>query len=213
MLALLNLDLYIAFIPVMIALLIIPGPTLALITLNTAQKGRRAGLNTVMGVAAGKTLLALLVIGLLTTVLALVEAYGDWMRWFGAAFLMIIAVRAWRTSDQTIERSETARSRHSGTFLQGFFVAATSPMTLLFLATQFPAFIDPELTAGPQLALLGITYLASALVIELTCVGLIVMSATSNRREASIVFSSRGSAVCLFGIAAFISPLSASIGV
>jgi len=211
-LALLNWELYVAFVPVLLALLVVPGPTLALVALNTAHKGRRSGLHTVMGITVGKLLMTLIVIGLLSTVLSLVESYGYWVRWFGAAIIFVAAIRAWHSTGNALTDGKPENTSHIGSFIQGFMVALTSPTTFLFLAIQMPIFIDVDLAARPQLFFLSITYLIAALLFELTCVSLISLSARQPMREPALLPSAKLSAVCLFGVAAMMSPLSIGLG-
>jgi threonine/homoserine/homoserine lactone efflux protein len=55
----------------------------------------------------------------------------------------------------------------SGTlFWQGVLVSATNPKTLFFYAAFFPQFLDPASAPGPQLALLGATFLVVATVLD-----------------------------------------------
>ena len=196
----------------MLAVLMVPGPTLALIARNTAQRGKRSGLKTALGVATGKSCLALLILILLSTVLAFVEAYGHWLRWMGAGYIVLAAVRAWR-SNGISDRSERPCEGDNGVFLQGFVIAISSPITILFLSTQIPSFVDTALAVPPQLAILALSYLFCALAFEVVCV--FAVTASSRRRLAgpSFVLSPKGSAVCLFGIATVVSPLGVGIGI
>ena len=51
-------------------------------------------------------------------------------------------------------------------FWQGVLVSATNPKTLFFYAAFFPQFIDPASPPGPQLALLGVSFLVVATVLD-----------------------------------------------
>ncbi|MEM7444736.1 MAG: LysE family translocator [Pseudomonadota bacterium] len=204
-------DLYLAFVPVTLAILLIPGPTLALIAVNTATRGRRSGLQTVCGVAAGKALIVLCLIGLLTSTLAFVETYGTSIRWVGALYILAAAVRAWRSTGQALEETKHREGRKAGAFMQGFVAASTSPITLLFLATQMPSFVDSGLPAAPQLAILGGSYMVAALAVELTVVSFVVASSKWKGVSRAGQLGAKGSAVCLFGVAALVSPLSAGV--
>ncbi|MEO1224409.1 MAG: LysE family transporter [Pseudomonadota bacterium] len=206
----LNWELYAAFLPVMLAILMVPGPTLALIALTTAQRGHRAGLSTVFGVASGKACLAITVAALLSSAMMLVETHGEWLRWFGALFLLCAALRAWRSAVSGAQGDAGAASASYGAFGQGFVVAASSPITLLFLATQLPIFIDPALSAAPQMAVLAASYLVCALSVELTCVAAVAFS--SRRRRPALLSSPKGGAFCLVCVAALVSPIGAGLG-
>lgn len=206
----LNWELYGAFLLVMLAILMVPGPTLAVIALNTAQRGHRAGLSTVFGVALGKACLAITVAALLSSTIMLVEAQVEWLRWFGAIILLGVALRAWRSAVSGSHGDVDAASASRGAFGQGFVVAASSPITLLFLATQLPVFIDPLLSTVPQMAILTASYLVCALSVELACVAVVAFSA--QRRRPALLTSPKGGAFCLVGVAALVSPIGAGLG-
>lgn len=206
----LNWELYGAFLLVMLAILMVPGPTLAVIALNTAQRGHRAGLSTVFGVASGKACLAITVAALLSSTMILIETHGEWLRWIGAVVLLCVALRAWRSTASGSPEDSGDASVPRGAFGQGFVVAASSPITLLFLATQLPIFIDPVLSAVPQMAVLTGSYLLCALCVELACVAAVAFS--SRWRQPALLTSPKGGAFCLVGVAALVSPIGAGLG-
>jgi threonine/homoserine/homoserine lactone efflux protein len=44
-------------------------------------------------------------------------------------------------------------------FRDGFLVAVANPEVILFLAAFLPPFVDPSRPAGPQLSILGVTFI------------------------------------------------------
>jgi threonine/homoserine/homoserine lactone efflux protein len=45
-------------------------------------------------------------------------------------------------------------------------MAITNPKTLLFYVAFFPQFLDPAAAAGPQLAIMGVTFVAIAVTLD-----------------------------------------------
>jgi homoserine/homoserine lactone efflux protein len=72
------------------------------------------------------------------------------LRWAGAAYLIWLGVRAWRSAGQA-EPPAPAAGVH---FRRGFLVALTNPKTLAFFTAFLPQFVDPALPAARQLAVM-----------------------------------------------------------
>jgi threonine/homoserine/homoserine lactone efflux protein len=94
---------------------------------------------------------------------ALAEAFGT-LRWLGVAYLVWLGIRAWR--EPASDLSETRAAPPSKTFGRGFFVSLTNPKTLAFYAAFLPQFLDPAKPLGPQMAILSVTFVAVALIID-----------------------------------------------
>ena len=74
------------------------------------------------------------------------------LRWAGAAYLVWLGVQAWRhagTASATI-----ALPRDHVHFRRGLLVALSNPKTIAFFTAFLPQFIDPQLPAGTQLAVM-----------------------------------------------------------
>ncbi len=140
-----------AFIGVTALLMLIPGPNVALIVANSLTFGVRAGLLTVAS------------LGVTALLGALAEAF-EILRWLGAAYLVWLAIRAWRAPADDL--SETRAVSPGKTFGRGFLVSLTNPKTLAFYAAFLPQFLDPAAPLGPQMAILSLTFVATALVVD-----------------------------------------------
>lgn len=160
------LELYSAFILATAILMIIPGPNVALIVANSVAHGTRYGLLTVAATSTAVVIhLTLTVLGA-TAVLNFLAASFDWLRWLGVAYLIWLGVAAWRapTTDLAGTRPQERSARLI--YARGFLVGLTNPKTLLFYGAFFPQFIVPGPTAGDQLLLLAVTFLAVAIVFD-----------------------------------------------
>lgn len=88
-------DLYLVFLGAVVALMLIPGPNVALIVANSVAWGTRFGLLTVAGTSAAMVLqLAVTALGI-GALLSLLATWFDWLRWIGVAYLVWLGWRQW----------------------------------------------------------------------------------------------------------------------
>lgn len=160
------IDLYLAFIAATAVLMIIPGPNVALIVANSVAHGTRYGLLTVAATSSAVVIhLTLTVLGA-TAALDVLAASFDWLRWLGVAYLVWLGLSTWRAPATDLSRT-APQSRSAGVIYgRGFLVGLTNPKTLLFYSAFFPQFITPGPTAGDQLLILAVTFLAVAIVFD-----------------------------------------------
>jgi homoserine/homoserine lactone efflux protein len=158
-----SLEVYLAYLIACALVAIVPGPTVTLVVANSLTHGTRAGLLNV----AGTQLALALMIGVLVIGLAsVIEAMGwwfDWLRLAGAVYLVWLGWRLLRSSG-ALEAPGRAPAPPGGFLLQGFLVMLSNPKVLLFFGAFIPQFIDPRGDHAFQVALLGITAMAVAMV-------------------------------------------------
>lgn len=131
---------------------------MSVIVANSVGHGTRGGLVTVAGNVLGLIgLVGVVALGL-AWIAETMRHWFDWIRLAGAAYLLWLGVmRTLRAG--TIE----AGPRPTGRLLRdGLLVAVANPEVILFLAAFLPPFVDPLRPAGPQLAILGLTFLIVA---------------------------------------------------
>jgi threonine/homoserine/homoserine lactone efflux protein len=150
---------YLAYLAACIAIIIVPGPTVTLIVANSLRHGIRAGLLNVAGTQIGLVLLlAVLALGL-TTIVASAGALFDWVRLLGAAYLVWLGIKLWR-SDGSLSEGRAGEAPKGGFVWQGLLVILSNPKALLFIGAFIPQFLDPARPALPQIVLLGATFMA-----------------------------------------------------
>ncbi len=152
--------LYPEFILAVTALMLLPGPNVAVIVANSVSHGVRAGLLTVAGTASAMVIqLAITALGLDAVLRP--TPWFTFLRWAGTVYLIYLGLRAWRTKP-------TGAAPASGPHIyrRGLVVSLTNPKTLLFYAAFFPQFITPAQNIPDQTALLAATFLAIALSID-----------------------------------------------
>ena len=151
----------------------IPGPNMLLVMSHGARHGLRRSTATMAGCLCALLLMMSVSAAGLGVFLKAWPALFDTLRLAGAAYLVWLGVRTWRSArhagDQPVAESEPRafafpnRSRWA-LFRNGFAVASSNPKAILFAAALLPQFIDPNARALPQFA----TLLGSFAVIELS---------------------------------------------
>jgi threonine/homoserine/homoserine lactone efflux protein len=156
------LDLYLAYVLACLLITLVPGPTVTLIVANSLKHGARAGLLNVAGTQLGLALMmGALVVGL-STVIAAMGWLFDWLRYAGAVYLIWLGWKLLR-SPEGRKTLEGAKRPQGGFLLQGFLVLMANPKALLWFGAFIPQFVDPRGNYVGQIALLGITAMAVAL--------------------------------------------------
>jgi threonine/homoserine/homoserine lactone efflux protein len=140
------------------ALVLIPGPNVALIVANSLRHGLRSGLLTSLGTTTGLAFQLFLVIVGMATVLDVAAETFVWIRWAGVAYLVFLGILAWADPGNGLE--EIRPQSGTGTFLRGFGLAVVNPKTLLFSAAFLPQFVVAGNDASVQLIFIAAVYLA-----------------------------------------------------
>lgn len=152
---------YLAFVAAATALILVPGPNVALVVGTSLAQGRRTGLAVVAGTTSAMGV-QLGAVGFgLARVLAQASDLFSLLRWAGVAYLLVLAAQAFLGRADDAAGKHAAASR-SGAFWRGFAVSLTNPKTLLFYGAFLPQFIDPQGDGPSQLQLLAGTFLVLA---------------------------------------------------
>lgn len=142
------------FMAASIALYLTPGADMLFIVASGAAGGRNVGIAAALGVSIGSffhTILA--VIGVAALIEASEAAYMV-LRYVGAAYLIYLAIKAWRAPPPAL-RGEGA-ARLAPAFLRGMLTNLLNPKVVLFVLAFLPQFTDPAV--GPiwqQMLILG----------------------------------------------------------
>ena len=152
-----TIDSYLTFCAAALALAVVPGPTLTVIIANALRYGARAGLMNVAGTQAGVVIwLAVAVLGLN----AMIEVMGVWfdlLRYAGAAYLIWLGIKLFRSKGDLAVAVQRARPRGSF-FLQGFVVIMSNPKMLVLFGALIPPFLTRGGNAPQETLLLGVTF-------------------------------------------------------
>ncbi len=152
---------WVAFTVAAMIVLIIPGATIIFVVSQAVAHGRRAVIPLAVGVMLGDlTAMTLSLIGL-GAILAASAVLFSTLKWLGAAYLIYLGVKLWRSNVTVadIQSSETAGTSGRSLLKSSFVVTALNPKSIGFFVAFLPQFVNPAHAALPQLIVLGGTFL------------------------------------------------------
>ncbi|MGY1857495.1 LysE family translocator [Modestobacter sp. SYSU DS0290] len=160
-----------------LGLVLTPGPNMIYLVSRSVTQGRRAGLVSLLGVAAGFLVyLAAATAGLATVFVAVPAAYTV-LKLAGAAYLLYLAWQALRPGGvSAFAPRDLEPDRPRTLFLMGLVTNLLNPKIAVLYVSLLPQFIDPERgSVAVQSLVLGLVQIAIALTVN----GLIVVFAGS----------------------------------
>jgi threonine/homoserine/homoserine lactone efflux protein len=140
-----------------LALLLIPGPAVLYVVVQSAEHGRLAGLASVAGLHLGTLLhTAAAAAGLSALVVSSAVAFSI-VKYAGAAYLVCLGL--WRLfAREPAARKQVRRASHGRLFRQGIVVNVLNPKTALFFLAFLPQFVDPSRTVWTQVVAFGLLF-------------------------------------------------------
>lgn len=152
------------FLSTTVVLLLIPGPAVLYIVAQSVEHGRRAGLAAVGGIHVGSCVhVAAATVGLSALLVSSAAAFSA-VKLVGAAYLVYLGVQRLRGRGDGGSARVGRELRLGPIFRQGVVVNVLNPKTALFFFAFLPQFVDPHHSAAPQIALLGLLWIAIGLV-------------------------------------------------
>ncbi|HEV2414618.1 MAG TPA: LysE family translocator [Candidatus Dormibacteraeota bacterium] len=144
-----------------------PGPGVMYVAARTLSQGRRAGFASMFGIESGEVVW---LVAAATGVAALLGASVSaltFLRFAGAAYLIYLGVQRWRTAEIPATPSPARIGR---IFAQGFVTQILNPKVAVFFVAFLPQFLNPAQPIAPQVAILGVVYVAVAIAVDVTYV-------------------------------------------
>lgn len=128
-----------------LALTATPGPDMLLIASRSAGQGTTSGFATLAGIQVGTYCHALAAaFGLSQLFVAVPPAY-DAVRYAGAAYLLYLAWKTFRSPDPALAPGATGcRLSAAAVFRQGLLTNLLNPKMALFVLALFPQFVKPD---------------------------------------------------------------------
>jgi threonine/homoserine/homoserine lactone efflux protein len=150
------------FLAAALVLAVAPGPGIFYVAARTLAGGRAEGLASCLGTGLGGMVHVLAgALGVSAIVLASAELFAV-LKLAGAAYLVWLGVRTWRTARREAEAASGDGASVSAlgarrAFREGVLVEALNPKTAAFFLAFLPQFVDPAAGwVGPQFAALGL---------------------------------------------------------
>ena len=153
-----ELHVFLAFVVATAIMIALPGPSVLLTVAHSISFGWRPALATVAGATMGIAVqLCVAAIGL-TSLLNVVAQAFEWLRWAGAAYLVYLGIRQWRSAVEPLGFDTVSVSK-TNLFVQGLVITIPNPKSLIFIAAFLPQFIDAARPLGLQFAIIVPSFL------------------------------------------------------
>jgi threonine/homoserine/homoserine lactone efflux protein len=166
-----TLTTYLLYVAAVALLIATPGPTMLMCMTNALNHGPRRAMTSVAGsVTAVLVVMTLSATGL-GALLAASETAFTTAKLVGAAYLIWLGIKTFRSETSAVEVDGTQDSSASGRWFywQGLLVGASNPKAVLFFAAFFPQFLNPAAPMVPQFAILALTFMAFEFTVLMTC--------------------------------------------
>ncbi|MBU1315315.1 MAG: LysE family translocator [Alphaproteobacteria bacterium] len=180
---------WLAFVAASAVLLAIPGPTILLVISYALSHGRKVATATVAGVALGDfTAMTASMLGL-GALLATSAALFTLLKWVGAAYLIYLGIKLWRSpvSDGAGGEGEAPAPavKASRIFLHTYAVTALNPKSIIFFVAFLPQFLDLGEPLFLQMLIFELTFLTLA-TLNATLYGLLAALARNQIRKPQV---------------------------
>lgn len=133
-----------------------PGPDFAMVVRQSVAHGRRAGVLTSLGVGSAILFHAAYTIAGLGFLVAHSLLAFNILKWAGAAYLVYVGIRTWRSPPPDLDALTRAAPQPSmrgdlGSFSLGFLTNALNPKAVLFFLSIFTTLVSPATPVATQL--------------------------------------------------------------
>ena len=159
------LENWLAYTFVTATFLLIPGPTILLVISYSLIRGRQAVFALLLGVGLGDIvamILSFIGVGLL---LQTVTIAFQFLKWIGAAYLIWLGIRMWRSASESMELSAiTDKKVWHAIMANAFVITALNPKSIVFFLAFLPQFINSKKPFITQSLILGSTFLVLAII-------------------------------------------------
>lgn len=160
-----SIEHWLAFVAASSILLAIPGPTILLVISYALGHGRTVAGATVAGVALGDfTAMTASMLGL-GALLATSASIFTVLKWVGAAYLIWLGIKLWRTpiaAEATDGTTAVPVEQPLRIFLHTYAVTALNPKSIVFFVAFLPQFLDLSRPLFGQMLVFETTFLVLA---------------------------------------------------
>jgi RhtB (resistance to homoserine/threonine) family protein len=157
------LDQMLVIVSVTFLVMVSPGPDMVLVLRNTFLSGRRAGLQTSMGILSGNLVhITYCVLGIGLIISKSIVAFSA-LKYAAGAYLIYLGIRSFRSGANTLGTNDIEGRRPKRSwFVEGFVNNLLNPKGTLFYLGVFTMVITPETSASAMLLLIFTMMLVSA---------------------------------------------------
>ncbi|MFD0904424.1 LysE family translocator [Actinomadura sediminis] len=164
-----DISLFAAFVVAALALCVTPGPDMMFVVAMGGRGGPATGVMAALGVAFGATVHAVAAMLGLSALFAALPTLYHVLRWVGAAYLLYLAVKAFRDPGEIdgADGAPAGSPKRMRAFWQGAITNLLNPKVILFNIAFLPQFVNPALGhTAVQFMILGATLVAIGLAVD-----------------------------------------------
>lgn len=147
---------WIALVVALVVLGLTPGPAWAAVVATAAARGVAPAVAMALGIALGDVAFVLAAVFGLAALVELVGGLFLAVKWAGAAYLIWLGIRLWRSPGAAVPAAAVPARRRSA-FVAGFVLTLGNPKVIAFYLGFLPAFLDLRVLDGGAVALLAAT--------------------------------------------------------
>lgn len=147
------------YVAVVLGLFLIPGPAVLLVITRTLQGGRKSGIVTGLGIAAGDLIhTASAALGLSALLMTSALAFNI-VKVAGAGYLIYLGVRAFFARSSASTQTTLPAVKAPEAFFQAVGAEVLNPKTAIFFLAFLPQFVHPQSgSVLGQFAVLGLIF-------------------------------------------------------
>jgi threonine/homoserine/homoserine lactone efflux protein len=155
------------FMTATLALNLAPGPDMLYVSTRSLTQGRRAGVISALGIAAGSVVHTVAIASGLAALLRALPLAYEIVRFAGAAYLIWLGIQALRNKSGLAAGKPPAPASDWAIFRQGAITNVLNPKVALFFLAFLPQFVHPERgSVALQLVVLGCLFNCSGTLVN-----------------------------------------------
>lgn len=156
------------FMTATLALNLAPGPDMLYVSTRSLTQGRRAGVISALGIAAGAVVHTVAIASGLAALLRALPLAYEIVRFAGAAYLIWLGVQALRGKAGPTSGTQLDRTSEWAVFRQGAVTNILNPKVVLFFLAFLPQFVDPAHgSVALQIVVLGCLFNTSGTIVNI----------------------------------------------
>lgn len=146
------IEIFIPFVSAVLALLIIPGPDMALVVANGAAYGKRGAFFSSLGISSGGIFLALITAIIVATAVSINSILLTLVQLIGCLYLIYIAINTIYPKSSGKTNQITTEPSKGNLFFRGVVTNISNPKALIFFTAFIPQFIPSSASNPPAFA-------------------------------------------------------------
>ncbi len=160
----LNTSLYLMFLVTSFFAVATPGPGVLMSLTGVIRYGFKIGFWTILGVASGTVIMAIISSTGLGIVIATSPELYSLIKTLGACYMGYLGIRLYRAKPFSFSLADKEKAQpmtltqRGFLWVQGVMLQMTNPMLIMFFISLFPQFIDAKLPFLPQMIALSLTH-------------------------------------------------------